>query len=271
MNTLQNLHQHSTFCDGKNTPEEVVLAAIEKGFGAIGFSSHCYMEYAKYYCMPLEKTAQYRQEIARLKEKYSGLIDVFCGLEFDICCPEKPVGYDYLIGSLHGLRFDGVDYEFDGVAEHFQKMIDEHFAGDGMAFAKEYYRQLAWLPDFADVDIIGHFDLITKHRDSVNFFDCDTKEYRYAAIEAAEALAGKIPYFEVNTGAIARGYRTTPYPDPFIVKEMKRLGFGVVISSDCHQTHLMDCWFKEAADFLKACGYTEKHILTKDGFIPVPL
>lgn len=271
MNTLQNLHQHCTFCDGNNTPEEVVQTAIEKGFCGIGFSSHCYMEYAKRYCMPLEKVDEYKVEIARLKEKYRDQIDVFCGMEYDICCPEKPEGYDYLIGSIHGLRFDGVDYEFDGIAEHFQKMIDEHFAGDGMAFAKEYYRQLALLPDFAKVDIIGHFDLITKHRNSVKFFDHEAKEYRYAAIEAAEALAGRVPYFEVNTGAIARGYRNTPYPDPFLIKEMKRLGFGVVISSDCHQRELMDCHFAESAELLKSCGYTEKHILTKDGFIPVPL
>ena len=31
---------HTTWCDGKNTPEEMVAAALEKGFGAIGFSSH---------------------------------------------------------------------------------------------------------------------------------------------------------------------------------------------------------------------------------------
>ena len=270
MNTLQNLHQHTTFCDGKNTPEEVVLAAIEKGFGGIGFSGHCYMPYTSY-SMTLASTAAYRQEIGRLKEKYGHLIDVFCGLEFDICCPERPEGYDYVIGSLHGLRFDGIDYEFDGIPAHFEKMIDEHFDGDGMAFAKEYYRQLAWLPDFGNCDIIGHFDLITKHRDSYNFFDSASKEYRYAAIEAAEALAGRIPYFEVNTGAIARGYRTTPYPDAFLIKELKRLGFGVVISSDCHQKHLMDFHFEESKELLRNCGYREMHILTKDGFVPVPL
>ena len=48
--------------------------------------------------------------VARLKEKYADQIDVFCGLEYDICCPERPEGYDYVIGSLHGLRIDGVDY-----------------------------------------------------------------------------------------------------------------------------------------------------------------
>jgi len=270
MNTLQNLHQHSTFCDGNNTPEEIVLAAIEKGFGGIGFSSHCYMSYADY-GMPMEKEPEYKQEVCRLKAKYGDQIDVFLGLEYDICTPMKPEGYDYLIGSIHGLRFDGVDYEFDGDVPDLQKMIDGHFGGDGLALAKEYYRQIAWLPDFAPVDILGHFDICTKHRNFVNFFDSQCKEYKNAALEAVEALAGRVKLFEVNSGAIARGYRNTPYPAPFIIKEMREKGFGVVISSDCHQAEKMDCYFKEAAELLKSCGYTEKYILTKDGFIPVPL
>ena len=76
-------------------------------------------------------------------------------------------------------------------------------------------------------------------------------------IEAAEALAGKIPYFEVNTGAIARGYRTTPYPSLFIMKELKRLGFCTVISSDCHNSAFLDCGYDLSAVLLRECGYTE--------------
>ena len=68
-----------------------------------------------------------------------------------------------------------------------------------------------------------------------------------------------------------RGTRTTPYPQDFITKELKRLGFGVVITTDCHQKHLMDAWMEEGKEFLRSCGYTERHILTKEGFIPVPL
>ena len=198
-------------------------------------------------------------------------MDIFCGLEFDICCPQPPTGYDYVIGSLHGLRFDGVDYEFDGDIADYKNMIDTHFGGDGLAFAKEYYRQIAWVPDFADVDILGHFDMCTKHRNFANFFDSECKEYKNAALEAVEALAGRVKLFELNTGAIARGLRNTPYPAPVIIQEMRKKGFGVVISSDCHYVEKMDCYFKEAAELLKSCGYTEKYILTKDGFIPVPL
>ena len=37
-----NFHTHTTFCDGKDTPEQMVLAAIQKGFSALGFSGHAY-------------------------------------------------------------------------------------------------------------------------------------------------------------------------------------------------------------------------------------
>ena len=35
-----NYHTHTYFCDGKGTPDEIVLEAILKGFNYLGFSSH---------------------------------------------------------------------------------------------------------------------------------------------------------------------------------------------------------------------------------------
>ena len=32
MTTKSNLHTHSTYCDGKNTPEEMIQAAIKAGW-----------------------------------------------------------------------------------------------------------------------------------------------------------------------------------------------------------------------------------------------
>ena len=38
--TMTNYHTHTIWCDGADSPEKVVLSAIEKGFSEIGFSSH---------------------------------------------------------------------------------------------------------------------------------------------------------------------------------------------------------------------------------------
>ena len=265
---LQNLHTHTTYCDGKNTPEEIICSALQKGFHSIGFSGHSNTTYCLDYCMSFEGTEAYKKEITELKEKYQKNIAVFLGLEVDMYSEVDLSGYDYLIGTTHYLPIEGGLVGFDRSALEVEHMIQTYFKGDGMAYAKEYYRNLAKLPEYGVFDIIGHFDIITKHSESRKFFDEDSKEYRYAAIEAAEALSGKIPFFEVNTGAISRGYRTTPYPSVFLLKELKRLGFGAVISSDCHNAAQLDRGFKEAAALLKMCGFKEQFVLTDKGFVP---
>lgn len=271
MDYLQNLHQHSTYCDGKDSLEDIVLTAIEKGFKGIGFSGHSYTFYSKGACMSIEKTEHYNKEISLLKEKYRDRIDIFRGIEFDMFSIVDLNGYDYIIGAMHYLLKDGRFLGFDRTADDVRNLIDTYFGGDGMAYVKEYYRTIAAMPRFGKIDILGHFDQVTKHSDNVKFFDEESREYRYAAIEAAQALAGKIPLFEVNTGAIARGYRKTPYPAPFIIHEFKRLGMGAVITSDCHDRTKIDCAFEDSAELLRECGYKERYILTSDGFKAVAL
>lgn len=272
MNTKQSLHTHCTYCDGKDTPEQIIETAIEKGFGAVGFSSHSYTSFSSIYTLMAEQTEDYKKHITRLKSEYSDKIDIFLGLECDMLSDDRSLcGYDYLIGAVHSLKTDKGIAAFDRSQEAVQTIIDEHFDGDGMAYARSYFEHLSRLAGCGNFDILGHFDIITKHADNVSFFDENSKEYMKWATDAMDALSGKIPFFEVNTGAISRGYRKTPYPRPALIKELKARGFGAVITSDCHDRNHLDCRFDEAAELLKSCGFNEKYILTKDGWKAVAL
>ena len=42
--TYSNYHTHTTYCDGADSPEELVLEAIRLGCPEIGFSGHSYLE-----------------------------------------------------------------------------------------------------------------------------------------------------------------------------------------------------------------------------------
>ncbi len=273
MENLQNLHMHSTFCDGRDTPEETVKVALERGFSGIGFSSHSYMYYTPTFATPMKAPGDraYRAEIRRLQKAYEGRIDVFCGLEFDIFSKVDVDDYDYIIGSVHYLKIGDEIVGFDRSAAVVKGVIDTYFGGDGMAYALAYYRTLAELPQYGKFDILGHFDIITKHADQVTFFDEDAPIYRHAAIEAAEALAGKIPLFEVNTGAMSRYGRRVPYPPLFLLRELRRLGLGAVITSDCHDNRYLDFGFETARALLAEAGFCERYILTKNGFAAVSL
>ena len=272
MGYKQCLHTHSVFCDGKDTLEQMVQTAIEKGFDSIGFSGHSYMDIYSEFSMNDEKAAAYKSEVQRLQQVYGDRIRIFCGLEKDNYTEASTEGYDYLIGSVHSVRYGEHLLFIDWTAEKAWNAIRNVFGGDGIAYAKAYFDAVADLPNHGNFDILGHFDLVTKFIEKEpEMFDTTDPAYRKAAIDAAEALVGKVKYFEVNTGAISRGYRTTPYPDPFIIKEMKRLGFGAIISSDCHDRNFLDCGYEEAKQLLKEAGFTEHYVLKDEGFVAIHL
>lgn len=266
MKVLQNLHIHSTYCDGKDTPEEIVLSAIDKGFHSIGFSGHAYIPAYGPYTMSVQQGEKYKKEISRLQDKYKDKIEIFLGIEADMYAPYPLEGYEYVIGTMHCLKKGNTFLPFDCGEDVVKQVIEQHFVGNGMAFAKEYYRQVASLPEYGKYDIIGHIDTITRNIEKEEFFDINAKEYVDAALGAMEAMRDKIPVFEVNTGAIARGYRTMPYPAKNLLGGIRELGFGAIISSDCHDARYLDCGYDLARSLLLESGFREYYVLTKNGF-----
>lgn len=267
---IQNLHTHTSFCDGADTPEEMIVAALKKGFDSLGFSGHSYMTYSKY-LGDIDRTEDYKKAVSELKQKYEDRIKIYLGLEVDMYSKPKMEGYDYLIGSVHYFKIEEEYVGFDKSEQEVEDIINKYFDGNGMKYAKYYYKTLAQLPEYGNFDIIGHFDLITKHSDNRVFFDAESKEYLNSAFEAAEVLAKTVPFFEVNNGAVAREYRKTPYPSIPIMKRLKELGLGAVITSDSHSTKTIDCGFELSTELLKECGFKEKYILTDNGFTAVSL
>ena len=272
MGYKQCLHTHSILCDGKDTLEEMVQTAIEKGFDSIGFSGHSYMDIYAEFSMNEEKVSFYKTEIARLQQVYGDRIRIYCGLEKDNYTTLSTEGYDYLIGSVHVMRYEQELLFIDWTAERTRENIEKVFGGDGIAYAKHYFDAVADLPNHGSFDIIGHFDLLTKFNErEPDLFDTESPEYRAAATCAMEALVGKVKFFEVNTGAISRGYRSTRYPDPYIIKELKSLGFKAIVSSDCHDRNFLDCGYEEAKRLLREAGFTEHYVLKDEGFVAIPL
>ena len=272
MKYKQNLHVHTNYADGKDTPEEIIIAAIQKGFTSIGFSEHSYMPFSSYpYQMTVPQTEDYKKEIAALKDKYKGMIDIFCGMEFESFSEQPTDGFDYLIGSVHYIDINGTPLGFDRGLEETLDYINDNFGGDGLAFAKKYYETVACLPERRSFDIIGHFDLLTKNNEKGGFINTSSKQYLDMGMEAIHALKDKIPFFEVNTGAISRGYRSAPYPQMDFIKEFYNLGFGAVITSDCHNKHFLDCFYDESRELLAAAGFRSQWILTDHGFEEVEL
>ena len=115
-------------------------------------------------------------------------------------------------------------------------------------------------------DIVGHVDLITKFNDQVALFDSADKRYRSVALDAVDYLLSKDRIFEINTGAISRGYRKTPYPEDFLLRHIAERGGRVMLNSDTHSVENIMFGFAEATEFAKACGVRELTVLKNGKF-----
>ena len=232
---MRDLHVHTTFSDGRSTPEEVVKTAIAMGMTTLGFSDHSYTAFDERYCIPKAQIPAYRRAITALKEQYQGQLQILCGIEQDFWSDEAAEGYDYVIGSVHYIRCGN---DFIPVDEGNAILLDgtrKHFGGDIYALIEEYYKTMAQMVQKTGANIIGHFDLISKFNEDGCLFDDTHPRYIAAWQSAADQLLKTGVPFEINTGAISRGYRTTPYPAAPIREYLRSRGAKFLLSSDSHR------------------------------------
>ena len=172
--TIQNLHTHTVFGDGKNTAEEMVLGAIAAGCQSLGFSEHSPLPDGldpEGWSMEAADVPAYRAEVLRLREQYAGRLDIFLGLEQDMDSPAPAFPTDYLIGSVHSVWAEGGYLSVDNSSEKTEQAIREFFGGDPYAYAAAYYRRVAEVAEKTCCQIVGHFDLVTKFNEGGRLFD----------------------------------------------------------------------------------------------------
>ena len=249
-----NIHTHTTYVDGRDTPEEMIRAALRLGFHTLGFSEHGHADHDS--CsMALAQEPQYREEVLRLRELYRGQIDILLGYEHDWLAPPPDCGYDFIIESVHSLRAGGEVVCVDWKREILEDAIRRHFGGDPYALCREYFRVVCESIEGTRADVLGHIELVMKFNERRDLFDDGDRRYLDPALACAELAARSGRLVEINTGAIARGYRTQPYPGAAMLRRIAECGGRIILTSDCHDARYLDCAFADAAALAKACGF----------------
>ena len=244
-----DFHVHTTFCDGSASPAEMAAAAFRQGLEVLGFSGHSYTFFDESWCMSRSGTEACRAEIARLREEYAGRMEILCGVEQDYYSEETTDGYDYVIGSVHYLKAGGKYLPVDESAGDQLAAAEKHFGGDLLAFAEAYFETVRRVPEIPGCRVVGHFDLVAKFNEGGVLFDESHPRYAAAWQAAADRLLRSGLLFEVNTGAISRGYRSVPYPAPPILRYLAERGARFLLSSDSHRAETLcygfDRWRRE--------------------------
>jgi len=251
-----NFHMHTTWCDGKNSPEDMIRAAVAKGFSSVGFSSHAMLPMGEPGNLSPETAPCYFKEIRALAAKWKDKINVLCGVEADYIpgasVPDRRsyahLAPDYVIGSIHNVVKDGKRCPVDHAPSILENGIAELFGGDSKAFVCDYFAQEREMVARFDFDVVGHPDLVRKFNLKHPYFDETASWYQEELRLTADAIAASGKIVEVNTGAISRGWLTDAYPSPFFRQLLRERGVKFILSSDAHSADAIDCAFDRFSD-----------------------
>lgn len=225
MNIDYTLHTHTIGFDGRNTPEEMVIAARACGFRTIGFSNHFIVHpyikkskmydyavrggYANIYSDTLDiamrRFAPHYENVRELREKYPDM-NILCGMEMDwfqypewcdmANCAVSRLNPDYVIGAMHF-----IDRGENGILNvHDMKNATPRESG---RLLREYYQNLMrlaefdWRPMGFRFNWVAHFDLPRKvglYYEDMENAALKTLALNHMPIELNTALMGRANY-----------------------------------------------------------------------------
>lgn len=202
-----DLHVHSTFSDGRSTPEEIVERAVLKGYRQIAVVDHVRRS--------SDWLDRFADEMERLKRAYSGRIRLYSGIEAKVidldgnidAVPEFFRKVDLVLAAFHRIPAGSDEY-----------LTDDQIALDGKRALDCWFKAKMNVLENPHVHIIAHPTAILKRKGIL--LSISRKE----AIARKAALCHKV--FEIN-----RKYQV---PDAEFLHLLRTNGVRLCFGSDSH-------------------------------------
>jgi histidinol-phosphatase (PHP family) len=271
-----NHHTHSLFSDGSSHPEAYITEAIARGFSVLGFSEHSPLPFENTFSFRNENREEYVALMQDLKQKYSGRIAVYSGMEMDyipgvsddFIRVKAEYRLDYLIGSVHLVKpAEGMELWFTDGPDYrtYDQGLNDLFGGDIRKAVTAYHHQLNEMITEQPFDIIGHFDKIKMHNRG-RFFREDERWYMNLVDETLELIQDRDIIVEVNTRGLYKQRSETTFPGPEILKQIKLRHIPVMVNSDAHKPEEVDGAWQQGYSALREAGIDEQVYFTGRGW-----
>ncbi len=212
---LQNLHTHSVWDDGKDTLETMVRAAIAAGLTSVGFSGHGPLPIPNRWAIPQERLPDYHaRSNCGLKEAYAGQIDVYCGLNG--ICSARPPRRNSTTSSVPfticpWLVISSTSTTVQRKRNVYSPHISEATRRGGGSVFFAIRRRACRHRGGRIVGIRPDYEVRRAARLFLMQARPPTARRRRTRLKT---LVDADKIFEINTGAISRGFRTSPTPPP---------------------------------------------------------
>lgn len=253
---LIDCHNHSTYSfDGKNTVEDMVKSAQQKGVYAFAITDHFDVNYDD---DKLEDNIQTSVcEMNQLKDKYIDM-KLIAGFELGQALQDKAraerllsiKGLDFVIGSIHNVKDEEDFYFYD-----YSKVSDDEI----MCLLEKYYNELHNMAKWGKYDTMAHiaypYRYMTLERagrqvslDIGKFDDIVTQTFK-VLIQNGKAI-------ELNT---SNSFMISQNERDMITKYLKMYhelgGEYVTVGSDAHNINDIGRGLNQAYDILSNIGF----------------
>lgn len=264
-----NFHTHCKFDDGTEPLEAYVQSAIDKGISSLGFTGHQPLPFENAWSLPRKHYETYLEEVRRLREEYTGQVEIYLGLEADYIPGYsdrfhqmiEEDGLDYVIGSVHLVMKPGsTDVKdltsIDGPREDFIRGIDTLYEGNARPLVEAYYDQQREMVATQRPHVIGHLDKINMQNKG-ELFNEQAKWYKDAVDYLLDTIAAQGTIVELNTRGVYTGKTDVFFPEREVVEKCFERNIPMMVNTDAHHPDQLDELFDEATDLLKDVGYDE--------------
>lgn len=266
---LNDTHMHCCFSgDSEADPEDMILAAIQKGLDGLCFTDHFDYDYQDDPELFLLDFSSYKEKIFSLKEKYKDKCNIRWGIEIGLQPHIVQVNndvtakypFDFVIGSSHVVH--GIDpyypHYYDGRSE------DEAYL--------EYFESiLENLHTNVDFDVYGHIDYVVRYGPNTNKF-YSYKKFSDIIDEILRTLISMGKGIEINTGGFKYGLGH-PNPTEEIIARYHDLGGEIItMGADAHAPEHVAYAFDKVPEILKNAGFQYYTVFEnrKPIFMPLP-
>ena len=247
MPTRFDYHMHTRLSDGKNSHEEMVEAAMEKGYSEIGFTDHFCIRQPCTWAMGAEGLEPMVKQLITLREKYRDQIRILIGVEVDyfpdreaeIARELEKYPFDYVLGSVHFLD----DWNYDSDRSRYVEYTNDYLY-------ERYFGELQKAASSGLFDTMAHPDLIKKFR----IWPDRNPNGLYT--ETARRFAQSGVTFELNTSGIDRPCGEF-FPGKELLTAFRQENVPVTLGSDSHQSAQIGRYFDDARKMLRELGYQE--------------
>ncbi len=252
-----DLHVHTLYSHGQDTPRAMWESAAQKGIELLGFTEHSprpeKYTYSNEYREKLTKFfPQYVKEVKELKAENPGKI--LLGIEMDWMEKDVPFiknalseyDFDYHIGSVHFLQTWGYDDDpKDWRALHTSHCFEHYEA---------YFTTIRHMAESRLFHIAGHLDLIKIF--SIENFKAwiENPVAQILVAEALKAIKDAGMALEVSSAGLRKACKEI-YPGPHIMELAKDIQVPISFASDAHNVGDVAADFTILADYARSYGY----------------